>query len=99
MNNTLVSVGEARMSFGETLAHLREAAGLTQVQLAERAGVAIDTLRRWEQGRNLPRIDDAYRLAKALGVPINKVVVGSDMDPPGDEGEPPAKPTRKPKGK
>lgn len=88
------------MSFGQTLAMMREKAGLTQVQLAARAGVPIDTLRRWEQGRNLPRIDDAYKLAKALGVTIDKIVIAADMEP---LDEPPArrppKPARKPKGK
>jgi transcriptional regulator with XRE-family HTH domain len=72
------------MSFGATLARLREAAGLTQVELSQKAAVSIDTLRRWEQGRNLPRIDDAYRLAKALGVGIDKLVLGKDMETPGD---------------
>ena len=56
------------MSFAETLARLRDAAGLTQVEPAQKAGVPIDSLRRWEQERHLPRVDDAYRLAKALGV-------------------------------
>jgi transcriptional regulator with XRE-family HTH domain len=71
----------ARMSFGETLAGLRERAGLTQVQLAAQAGVSIDSLRRWEQDRNLPRVDDAYRLAAALGVSLDRLIIAKDMMP------------------
>lgn len=88
------------MSFAETLARLRDAANLTQVELAQKANVPIDTLRRWEQGRHLPRIDDAYRLAKALGVGIEKVIIGRDMEeapPPSRRAHEPKKP-RKGKG-
>jgi transcriptional regulator with XRE-family HTH domain len=74
------------MSFGRTLARLREAAGLTQTQLAQKAGVAIDSFRRWEQDRHLPRVDLAYRLAEALGVGIEELVIGEDMkDVPPEE--------------
>ncbi len=74
------------MSFGATLAKLREAAELTQVELAQRAGVPIDTLRRWEQDRNLPRINDAFRLARALEISLDDLIVAEDM-----EEEPPPK--------
>jgi transcriptional regulator with XRE-family HTH domain len=57
-------------TFAERLRALRERAGLTQVQLAEAAGVPIGTLRDYEQGRR--RTEPAFRvtvkLAKALGV-------------------------------
>jgi transcriptional regulator with XRE-family HTH domain len=90
----------SRMSFEKTLASLREAAGLTQVQLAARAGVPIDTYRRWEQGRNAPRIHDAYRLAKALGVPLSHLMVPEDMEELITRDEPaPKQPTKKGKGK
>ena len=69
------------MSFGETLAGLRKDAGLTQTELARRADVPIDNLRRWEQDRHLPRVDDAYRLAKALGVGVDKLIIDKDMMP------------------
>src|SRR5437867_2757692 len=80
MNTTLVEPREAGMSFGRTLAALREAAGLRQADLAQRAGVSIDTLRGWEQERYLPRVDDAYRLAKALGVSIEELIRANDME-------------------
>jgi HTH-type transcriptional regulator, cell division transcriptional repressor len=69
------------MSFGKTLAGLREKAELTQAQLALRAGLSLDTLRGWEQDRSLPKVDDAYRLAKALGVGLEKLIRPDDMEP------------------
>lgn len=35
--------------------HLREAASLTQAQVAERVGVSRETVRAWESGRTTPR--------------------------------------------
>jgi transcriptional regulator with XRE-family HTH domain len=90
------------MSFGKTLAALREAAGLTQVQVAQRAGVGIDTYRRWEQERHLPKIDDAYRLAKALGVPIEELILPEDMESvlaSEEEEQPEPPPEAKPRGR
>jgi transcriptional regulator with XRE-family HTH domain len=36
---------------GKTLRRLREAAGLTQGELAKKLGVALNTVSRWELGR------------------------------------------------
>jgi transcriptional regulator with XRE-family HTH domain len=97
MNQTITRTkGEARMSFGETLARLRKEAGLSQTGLALKAGIAIDTLRRWEQNRNLPQIDDAYRLAKAIGIDVGELILGEDMEPTEEPTKEPKK-TRKPK--
>jgi len=55
-------------SFGERLRRLRDAAGLTQMQLAEKAGVPLTTLRNWEHDRREPLVSAAFKLAGALGV-------------------------------
>ncbi len=86
------------MSFGETLASLREAAGMTQVQLALRAGISVDNLRRWEQDRHLPRVDDAYRIAKALGISVERLILAGDMEPC-EQPEGPAKPKKEKRGR
>jgi transcriptional regulator with XRE-family HTH domain len=56
------------MRYGERLGQLREKAGLTQEQLAERSGVNLWTLRGYEQGRREPSWKAALSLAAALGV-------------------------------
>lgn len=57
-------------TFAERLKHLREQAGLTQPELALKAGVPIGTLRDYEQGKR--RTDPGFRttvkLARAMGV-------------------------------
>jgi transcriptional regulator with XRE-family HTH domain len=54
--------------FAGRLRELREGAGLTQEQLAERARVAPAAVRDLEQGRNQPRWGTVLLLAEALGV-------------------------------
>lgn len=87
------------MLFREKLAELRAAAGLTQEQLADRSGVPLWTLRKYEQ-RDKQRVslNVAARLAKALGTTCEAFsgcedIAGEDDDPPG-EPHPPAKPGR-----
>jgi len=63
------------MTFGETLQQLRRAAGLSQSELASKSETSIDSLRNWEQDRVLPKIDAATRLAKALGVSLDRLAV------------------------
>jgi transcriptional regulator with XRE-family HTH domain len=58
------------MTFGQRLKELRERAGLTQAQLAERSGVPLGTIRDYEQVKRSPLLPTAVSLAKALGVSI-----------------------------
>lgn len=53
-----------------SLQSLREAAGLTQTELAARAGVSRQSIGAVEAGRHLPRVDAALALAAALGVDV-----------------------------
>jgi transcriptional regulator with XRE-family HTH domain len=62
------------------VADLREGAGLTQQELAERAGVSVWTLRRWEQKGNTPLVRVLVRVAKALGVSLD--VLAGLAEPP-----------------
>jgi transcriptional regulator with XRE-family HTH domain len=58
------------MTFGERLHQLRERAGMTQEQLAERSGVNLWTIRGYEQGRREPNWKGAISLAVALGIGV-----------------------------
>jgi len=49
---------------------LRLAAGLTRLDLADATDVSVDTIKRWEQGRNRPHPKPLARLARALGVDV-----------------------------
>ena len=48
----------------------REAAGLSQLALANRLGVARETVSRWESGRPFQRSRDLHRLADELDVTV-----------------------------
>lgn len=63
-----------------SLQSLREAAGLTQTELAARAGVSRQSVGAVEAGRHLPRVDAALALAAALGVDVEDLF-GSELPP------------------
>ncbi len=56
------------MPFKELLRQLREKAGLTQQQLADKAGLPVGSLRSHEQGQRAPSWAAVVKLARALGV-------------------------------
>jgi transcriptional regulator with XRE-family HTH domain len=58
---------------GERLQRLRKAAGLSQPGLAKAAGVPAATIRNWEQGRRGPLLENAAKLAVALGVSLDEL--------------------------
>lgn len=55
-------------TFGNRLRDLRKKQGLNQTQLADKIGVSLLTLFRWEKGERTPRLEEIKALAKALGV-------------------------------
>lgn len=66
-------------TLGERLQRLRQAARLSQPQLAEAAGVPVTTLRNWEQGRRGMMLETAATVAEALGVTLDELA-GSDTE-------------------
>ena len=64
------------------LKRYRQAAGLTQAQLAEKAGVSRQLVGAVEAGRHLPRVDAGISLAVVLGVGVEQLF--SVAQPPVD---------------
>jgi transcriptional regulator with XRE-family HTH domain len=56
------------------LKRLRKARGLTQEQLAHRAQLSLGYVARLEIGRHDPTLSTLKKLAKALGVPVTRLV-------------------------
>ncbi|MGH8908800.1 MAG: helix-turn-helix domain-containing protein [Egibacteraceae bacterium] len=57
---------------GENIGRLRRLADLTQEELAEKAGVSVDLIRRLEQSSRLSaRITSLHRVANAVDVPLS----------------------------
>src|SRR5687767_14883788 len=77
--------------FAKRLKELREAAGLTQAELADRAGLHQFGVAKLEQGLREPGWATALSLAKALGISVADFVV--------EEGGQPREPPRRPRGR
>jgi transcriptional regulator with XRE-family HTH domain len=69
-------------AFGRRLKSIREAAELTQEQVAERTHGDAKYLSALENGRSNPTLDTIMGLAKALNVPVSDFVLldGEDSD-------------------
>lgn len=63
---------------GDLIREARRRAGLTQVQLAERAGTTQSGIARWESGRTDPSLEDVRRLIQLCGFDLEVAVVPYD---------------------
>ena len=70
----------SRPKQGERLLALRNAAGLTQIQLAQALSVPHSNIAFWEWSDKPPRADLLQKLAKALGCGIHDVLGESGGD-------------------
>lgn len=61
---------DTKPNFGERLKHLREHAGLSQQQLANRLGAWRESVARWETGSRAPSWQTVCALAGTLGVEV-----------------------------
>ncbi|MBR4068173.1 MAG: helix-turn-helix domain-containing protein [Clostridia bacterium] len=62
---------------GETIRRLREAAGLTQKQLAQQLLISDKTVSKWETSRGLPDVSLLAPLAGALSVSVAELLSGN----------------------
>lgn len=64
-----------RQAFGHRMRALRSGLGLTQEQLAERAGFDRKSVNRMENGEYSPSLDRVFVIADALGVEVAELFV------------------------
>lgn len=57
---------------------LRTAAGMTQKQLADKVGVTIPTVSKWELNQRTLETARVIQLSRIFGVPMEQVVSGSE---------------------
>ena len=69
-------------SVGARLRALRIASQLERVELAERAGVKPSLIRDAEQGVSRLTLDNAFKIARGLGVPVDALIMGDGMPKP-----------------
>lgn len=58
------------MTVGKRIREARKAKGINQGELAEKLGVSLDTVSRWETEKRQPRSDDLANLSRELDVSI-----------------------------
>lgn len=63
-------------TFGDRLSGAREAAGLTQPDLARTLGVRLKTLQQWEEDQSGPRANRLQMLAGMLNVSLTWLLTG-----------------------
>jgi transcriptional regulator with XRE-family HTH domain len=63
---------------GDLIREARKRAGLSQVELAERAGTTQSGVARWESGRTAVSLDDVLRLTRLCGLDLELALVPHD---------------------
>jgi transcriptional regulator with XRE-family HTH domain len=62
------------MPFAEKLSKIRKGKGLTQQEMAQKAGVGIAQIRRYEKGKSSPTLEVIKNIAKTLGVSADELI-------------------------
>ena len=62
------------MPFAEKLSKLRKEKGLTQQEMAQRAGVGIAQMRRYEAGKSSPTLEVIKNIAKTLKISSDELI-------------------------
>lgn len=65
---------DAVRRFGIQLQRAREAAGLSQSELAKAIGIPVGSVKNYEQGRREPKLFVAVKLAATLKVSVESLV-------------------------
>lgn len=66
------------MDISSRIKDLRKKHGLNQFELAEEIGISVDTVRRWESNKQVPRADELSNLASVLRITVDELLNGSD---------------------
>lgn len=62
------------MSFSEKVVRLRKERNWTQVQLAERLGMTVNQIKRYEKGKSAPSLEAIKKLVTAFGVSADDLI-------------------------
>lgn len=62
------------MALHQNIAYFREKAGLSQRELADRAGLSPGIIGQYETNRKTPRLETLRRLADALGTSVAELL-------------------------
>ena len=63
-----------KLNIGENIRRLRRAADMTQEQLADKLGVAYQSVSRWENGTTYPDMELLPALSSIFGVTVDELL-------------------------
>lgn len=68
------------MAITTKIKQVRELTGVTQRYVAEQTGVDVHQLSRYENGHQMPSVESLQKIARALGVAMEDLIVPSDEE-------------------
>lgn len=74
-------VGSMTQEIGDNIKRYRRAEGLSQEELAEKAGLSVSTVQKAEQGRGAVRTQTLHTIARGLGVTTSALFVAGPPEP------------------
>ena len=66
--------------FGNFLCGLREAKGMTQLEIANMLGVTTAAVSKWENGESKPRTETLFKLAEILDISAEELMAGKTRE-------------------
>lgn len=69
------------MKFSEKLRSIRQAADMTQTDLAEKLNVSRQAVSRWEMGSAMPDVDNLIAMSDLFGVTLDDLLKNKDEAP------------------
>lgn len=64
--------------WGERIAEARKKLGLTRAELAEKSGLSLMTIRRYERGETAPTLTASEKICAAFGMTVQEFIFESD---------------------
>ncbi len=61
------------LNIANCIASIRKQKKIRQQRLADQLGITSRTLRKWENGIEYPKLDQAFALAQILDIPLTKL--------------------------
>jgi len=81
-------VASLQEQVGDLIRYHRERAGLTQAELADRAGRSIEMIGRIERGRSSPSFETLEELSRVLNTPVREFFGSGPFEAQADRSDP-----------
>ena len=66
------------MTIGQNIKIIRKKIGMTQQDLSSKTGISVQSIRKYESGKIVPKSQNLLAISNALGVPLSDIDEGLD---------------------